>query len=63
MGPTVTAVKINKLIKGGRSPSRKVDFIWLNENPLKMMSNALYFTLTLIWVDGRGFYPPLLVFP
>ena len=33
-----------------KNKSRKVCFIYLNENLLKMMKNAFYFTLTVIFV-------------
>ena len=36
--------------KAGLSPSKKVDLIFFNKIPLKMMNNAFYLTLKAIFV-------------
>ena len=41
---------INFDIKVGLSPSKKILFVCFNENPLKIMKNALYFILKAIFV-------------
>ena len=38
------------MVKVGFSPSRKVDFIYLDESPLKMIKNGFYFILRALFV-------------
>ena len=50
------------MFKVGLSPSKKFAFIYFNESPLKMMENAFYFMLKVLFVlEIFKFFPDILI--
>ena len=48
--PVSKFVALSEMLKVGLSPSKKVCCIRLNESPLKVMKNAVYFIIKALFV-------------